>query len=335
MAKSKAEIERHFIAASGRLALLVVVLLVALLGVFSWAVLQFGRGLTPQQFFGFVALLSFIATIPLFFIFKTSTAEVWGEKSGVSFKLGGPVAGFVIVFAALWSMRPGPESRTVKVILVHNGQQLGGAFSIIPTIPGVDVGRRRAQNSQVSMQIPAHITQIDSILFDMPGYRVKDPAPFKIGDNGVVMLELVETEPGPPAKPSERHSSAMFRDLPTREAVEKPGKHPAKECGLFYRNMTDQKLTLLILDCSRHYRILDAKESGEQAWLYFPFDPSENFEYYQRLDNSTGWYCFAVIDEDGKAHPLSPLSAKNLCEKKITKMTVTSPREEVYEVRWQ
>lgn len=326
---------QHFAGMTAFLILLMLILLGVIFAAFSWVVFKREGAINQNMLYLYIGFFALLAALVMFAIFSTATAEVWGTKAGINFRMVGTPAAFFIFFVVFWKMAPGPETRTVQVILMHGGQQLGGEFTIIPTIGGVDGGPRKSQNGQITLQIPGYVGQIDAIELKKPGYELKSKPPFKLEDK-VLKLEVTKTDDVPPADPNTRRDpTAVFKEFPTEDEVKVEGQNVIEECGLFYRNVTDHKLTLWIADCSRHYRIKKAKESGAQAWMHFPFLPSKKFEYYQKFSDSTGWYCFAVVDENGAMHALQPSARRNLCKNKITKMTVSSPQDGVFEVAWE
>ena len=318
----------------------VIVLLAVIFGAFAWLIASKEGGVNQIQLYVFIAIFSFLTMFAMFAVFSTSTAEVWGKKSGINFRIVGPPAAFFISLFVFWEIAPGPETRTVRAIVMYQGQQLAKDFTITPTIPGQQIGSRRSENFQAMLELPSHISQIPELVLALPGYRLKSKGPFAIEDQ-LIRLDVVHVGSIPPALPGERPNTSIFKDLPSRSDLEdKIGiavgtgeKHGAHE--LQYRNTTDESLRLLILDCSRHYLIQDKRLEGEEAWLDFPFDPSEEFKGFDHFENSTGWYCFAVMDKDRHVHALIPMACINVFKTPVTTLTVTSSNPGMYEAKWE
>jgi hypothetical protein len=311
-------------------AFLVVCLVVFTVG--AAVVFKMGHEVSQPTLYLVILVFSFLAAFLTFLMFPDSTAEISGGHGGNRYRVTGALAAFVVVFLGIWKAAPGPDTRMVRVILMQAGKQVEKDFTIRVVYRGSEPIVRKSDNYQVSIEMPSHVTAFESLTLNLPGYELKERPPIGISDS-FVKLNVIRSVI-PPHGPGEFPGPSLFPDFPSRDLVEHKPAFDPKRCDLEYRNLTQQQLSLLLMDCSRYYRLTDEGQDGSQAWLDFPFSPSESYAGYDHFDDTSGWYCFAVKDENGKIRALKP-ARKNVCQSIVTKLTVKQNEKGDFVAEWQ
>lgn len=292
-----------------------------------------GDSASSVQTFLVLLLLSILVAAVFYVLLGHSEALVSGSLCGINFEVLGPVAAalaFLVVTVGALNLMPASGTRTVRIVLLYDEQQLATRFTITPTLPGQDIGPRESINNVVTVELPVGITEIPLLALACNGYRLSDPPPFAIKNN-LVQLNVSKTSPPPPRRPTAYPDPrSLFNDFPSLNSIVQVPKFSAVDVTFFYRNITSKDLRLLVLDCS-HY-LSDTAAPGS-AWLDWPLPPGDEyqqFDRFERLGETTGWFCFAVEDQSGNAYPLKCI---NVFANPTPRMTIFEHPDGGYELQ--
>ncbi|MBI1902920.1 MAG: hypothetical protein HYS13_17625 [Planctomycetia bacterium] len=305
---------------------LLVVLLAVVVAASVPAAFFWGRSLAPVGKLTIqVALAAFVTLL----LIAWSKATAKGTLLGVHFNIRGAGASFVITFVLFYVCFPKPDATAVRIFLMHQGVVLNQRFSVIIHPQQGESISKESSNGEVTVELPSHVTQLDDVTLKCPGFRLKSKPPFYI-ENSIVRLAVVKSESLPPLRPEDFPHLSALTDLPTEEQVSREPAVSPSEVTLFYRNLCDDNLRLLLFDCSRHYKIVRGEIKGGSPWLDFPLDVSDEYTPYQ-FETGTGWYCFFVRDSTGKNHCLRPWACRNLFQTRETKLTIRQTEDGNFE----
>jgi hypothetical protein len=264
-------------------------------------------------------ILAVLALFLSMMLYEGSKAAASGTVKGIRFNVKGVGAMWVVFFLLTLTFFPKPDTRVVRISMLHQGRPVDASFSVTARVRDMEPIKRQSDSGEVSIQLPSTIVQFDDLSVKCAEYRLRDKPPYRINQDNRVLLAAIKNAAPDPQEPGALPSETIIPDLPTRQQVGRPPKVEPKKVSLLYKNVSDEDALLLVFSASKYYTIIDEHIGGGSAWQTWPIPSQDEFIPYDKFVSGTGWYSFVVRDSSGHD---TYVGTWNVFESPINRLTI-------------
>ena len=306
------------------------------------SLLLLGSKFDEVQLYEFNALFAFITAPVIWVVIGKSRATVEGTTSGFTIKLGGAIAGSVVIFWGMTKMAPAIAPRMVYIYAARKlepGELNGGKIDQFKVHyrgshgPQTAVGQNGAA---VAPNIPRDATDLEVNAIDCFGFipvmqKAGKAPPWKYSIIGsTVDIEMAKKLPADDAMPEAEQVRAMIKEVGlTEEKIRAPGKFDKKLVSLTIENAADRPIAFVAADCvaalAPEALVVDGK-----LWSLCRdkrgIQPGDRVTWgnFAEFGNPSGWFALFVRYEDGPTNRIiqRPIGVYNLFQVREPKVVI-------------
>jgi len=188
------------------------------------------------------------------------------------------------------------QPRLVTLRLFSEGEPVAKSFSLVWQDPTGTSHSVSGTNGETKLSIPADIHMLKNLVLDLPCYEQVDHRPIEIaeGRDLVINLRKVRSPAGdaplPPTAFPDPRAIIPEKDHPSKELLTQKNVEPGRAV-LVHENRTGEFLHLLL------YSFDSAR--AKNPWRVLPSDHCVDYQEFNGLTESIGWYAFIARRSNG------------------------------------